>query len=77
MHDDRFKTLEEVLDHYNDHINNASPNLDPLIIEASNKIKGKSLELTPEEKTKIIKFLQTLTDESFLKDERFSEITTP
>ena len=25
MHDGRFKTLEEVLDHYNDHINNASP----------------------------------------------------
>ena len=77
MHDGRFKTLEEVLDHYNDHINNASPNLDPLIIEASNQVKGKSLQLTPEEKTKIIQFLQTLTDESFLKDERFSEITTP
>ncbi|WP_246343477.1 cytochrome-c peroxidase [Adhaeribacter radiodurans] len=77
MHDGRLKTLEEVLNHYNDHIQNASPNLDPLIIEASNKIQGKSLELTPAEKAKIIKFLQTLTDDSFLKDERFSETSTP
>ena len=77
MHDGRFKTLEEVLDHYNDHIQNNSPNLDPLIIEASNNVRGKSLALTPAEKAKIIKFLQTLTDESFLTDERFSEIKTP
>ncbi|PSR52559.1 cytochrome-c peroxidase [Adhaeribacter arboris] len=77
MHDGRLKTLEEVLDHYNEHIQSASPNLDPLIIEASNKVGGKALELTPDEKAKIIKFLHTLTDESFLKDERFSEITTP
>jgi len=77
MHDGRLKTLEEVLDHYNEHIQTTSPNLDPLIIEASNNNRGNSLALTPDEKSKIIKFVQTLTDESFLTDERFSEITTP
>ncbi len=77
MHDGRFSTLEEVLDHYNEHIQNASPNLDPLIIEASNNVRGNSLALTPAEKAKIIKFLHTLTDESFLQDERFAEKIVP
>jgi cytochrome c peroxidase len=75
MHDGRFNTLEEVLDHYNEHIQNASPNLDPLITEASNNLRGNSLALTPAEKAKIIKFLQTLTDDTFLHDERFAEKT--
>ncbi|KAA5538623.1 cytochrome-c peroxidase [Adhaeribacter rhizoryzae] len=73
MHDGRFKTLEEVLDHYNEHIQANSPNLDPLIMEASNQTRGKTLALTAEEKAKIIKFLHTLTDEFFIQDKRFSE----
>ncbi len=77
MHDGRFKTLEEVLDHYNEHIQSNSPNLDPLISEATNQVRGNSLALTAYEKAKIIQFLKTLTDEKFLTDERFAEKTLP
>jgi len=73
MHDGRFQTLEQVLDHYNEHINYNSPHLAPLIIEASNEVNGKSLLLTEEEKRKIIAFLHTLTDSTFIQDERFSD----
>ena len=73
MHDGRFKTLEEVLTHYNDHMNYNSPNLDPLIIESSNQFNGKTLSLTEEEKRKIILFLHTLTDSTFISDKSFSD----
>ena len=73
MHDGRFTTLEEVLLHYNDHMNYNSPNLDPLIIESSNQFNGKTLSLTEEEKRKIILFLHTLTDSTFISDKRFSD----
>lgn len=72
MHDGRFATLEEVLDHYNDHLKYSSPNLDPLIIEATNKQDGKTLMLTEDEKRKIIAFLHTLTDSTFIQDKRFA-----
>ncbi|MCC9138314.1 cytochrome-c peroxidase [Pontibacter silvestris] len=73
MHDGRFQSLEDVLDHYNDHLKYNSPNLDPLIIEASNEVNGKTLLITQEEKRKIIAFLHTLTDATFITDERFSD----
>ncbi len=71
MHDGRFQTLKEVLDHYNEHIQ-PSPNLDPLIIEATNELDGQSLLLSEEEKEDIIFFLHMLTDSTFIQDERFS-----
>lgn len=72
MHDGRFATLEEVLDHYNDHISHL-PNVDPLIIEASNEFRGDSLMLTEDEKAAIIAFLKTLTDENFINNDDFSD----
>ncbi len=76
MHDGRFKTLEEVLDHYNEHIRD-STTLDPLIREASNHTrKGDEppgLDLTEEEKAAVIAFLKTLTDQGFITNERFSD----
>lgn len=71
MHDGRFKTLEEVLDHYNDHIQ-PSETLSPLIGEASNRDGGKSLMLTKNEKTDIIGFLKLLTDTAFINNPEFS-----
>jgi cytochrome c peroxidase len=75
MHDGRFGTLEEVLDHYNEGIR-VSRTLSPLILEASN-LDGApndrvSLNLTAEETAAVIAFLHTLTDEDFVTDERFS-----
>jgi cytochrome c peroxidase len=76
MHDGRFDTLEEVLDHYNEGIK-ISSTLSPLIMEADNLHKDLentiSLNLTDEEKTAVIAFLHTLTDEEFVTAERFSD----
>ncbi|MEN8145322.1 MAG: cytochrome c peroxidase [Gemmatimonadota bacterium] len=75
MHDGRFETLEEVLDHYNEGIKTSST-LSPLILEADNLGKESqdsvSLNLTEDEKTAIIAFLHTLTDHEFVAAERFS-----
>ncbi len=76
MHDGRFETLEQVLDHYNEGIVKSST-LSPLIMEADNLEKDSaeqiSLNLTEDEKTAIIAFLHTLTDEQFVTDPRFSD----
>lgn len=69
MHDGRLSTLEDVLDFYTDGITQ-SENLDPLLIKPDGSL---GLEITPEEKAKLISFLQTLTDFDFLNDSRFSE----
>jgi cytochrome c peroxidase len=75
MHDGRFSTLAEVLDHYNEGIE-FSDSLSPLIMEADNRLKGEpdriSLHLNTEEKEAIIAFLHTFTDLQFTSDERFS-----
>lgn len=60
MHDGRFSTLEEVIEHYNSGVNN-SPNIDPLLQN------GRSLNLTPTEKQGLVDFLKTLSDPSFIQ----------
>lgn len=70
MHDGRFKTLEEVLEHYNEHIK-AATNLDPLITAASNEVNGKTLALTTQEKADIVFFLKMLTDSTFIQNPVF------
>ena len=72
MHDGRFKTLEEVLDHYNEHIQ-YSDYLDPLIMEATNEVDGESLLLTEQEKQDILLFLHLLTDSTFIQNPKFSD----
>ena len=75
MHDGRFKTLEEVLEHYDSGITRSST-LSPLIVEADNVEKEDheviSLNLTADEQAAIITFLHTLTDHEFLNDQRFA-----
>ena len=77
MHDGRFSTLEQVLDHYNEGIR-FSDTLSPLIMEADNQepdtVKARiSLNLNEEEKQAIIAFLHTLTDRSFVTEKKFSD----
>ena len=77
MHDGRFSTLEQVLDHYNEGIR-YSDTLSPLIMEADNQQQDTaglriSLNLNAEEKHAIIAFLHTLTDRSFITEEKFSD----
>ena len=70
MHDGRFKTLEEVVDHYSDHIE-PSETLSPTLRDTANE--PARLRLTREEKRDIVMFLRTLTDGRFVKDPRFSD----
>lgn len=69
MHDGRLGSLEDVLDFYTDGVVE-SETLDPMFIKQDGTL---GLDITPEEKTKIIAFLKTLTDNDFLNDQRFSE----
>ncbi|MBX2897068.1 MAG: c-type cytochrome [Cyclobacteriaceae bacterium] len=68
MHDGRFKTLEEVLNHYQSGVKD-SETLDPILY--SNGVLG--IAMTEQERTDILSFLHTLTDESFIRDKRFSQ----
>jgi cytochrome c peroxidase len=72
MHDGRFKTLEEVVDHYSDHVLPGST-LSIFLQDNSNTVNGSQLGLTTGEKKDLIAFLQMLTDSSFITDKRFSD----
>ena len=60
MHDGRFATLEEVVEHYNSGVQRR-PNLDPNLA----KHPASGLGLTDQEKHELVAFLRTLTDEKF------------
>lgn len=68
MHDGRFQTLEEVVDHY-DHGIVISETVDPALAYSAQT----GLQLTAQDKTDLINFLKTLTDEAMIADERFSD----
>lgn len=73
MHDGRFYSLAAVLDHYAENVQ-PTENLDPLLKQ--NGKLGQSrpgIALSANEKTQIIAFLKTLTDDQFLRDVRFAE----
>lgn len=77
MHDGRFQTLEEVMEHYDNGIKK-SQTLSSLITAASNDFitdpNGEvRLALTQQEKKDIIAFLEMLTDEEFITNPAFSE----
>ena len=68
MHDGRFSTLEEVIEHYDLHIQNSS-SLDPALIQVAD---NGGLQLTAQDKVDLVNFLKTLTDYTLLEDERYS-----
>ena len=75
MHDGRFNTLKEVIEHYNSGIQphlNLSPQLQVRGNQGPNNIQPIRMNLTDEEKQSLVDFLKTLTDETFLNDERFN-----
>lgn len=69
MHDGRFNTLEEVIDHYSHGIKN-HPALDPKFKENGSV---KKLNITENEKFAIIAFLKTFTDYNLISDVKFSD----
>ncbi len=70
MHDGRFTTLEEVLDHYSHNVA-SHPNLDDRLKDASGQ--PLVLNITEEEKKDMIAFLNTLTDMTMTSDPKFSD----
>lgn len=85
MHDGRFTTLEEVVQHYNTGIQE-HPNLNwrfteeaPILsqggwwIEPENGGAPVSLNLSEAEQASLVSFLKTLTDHTFCTDIRFSD----
>lgn len=68
MHDGRFGTLEAVLDFYDSGVKD-SPTLDPLLKKG--EVLG--IRLSDMEKSALIAFLGTLTDNGFIHDKRFAE----
>ncbi len=74
MHDGRFNTLEEVIDHYNEGIQ-GHPNLDWRLQDFDFNTgigSPKRMNLDELEKMALVAFLKTLTDDDFLHDARFS-----
>ncbi|MGO1586204.1 MAG: cytochrome-c peroxidase [Mesonia sp.] len=68
MHDGRFGSLKSVLDFYDSGVQD-SETLDP-ILKQNNRL---GIELSETEKQALITFLNTLTDNEYLNDERFAE----
>ena len=68
MHDGRFATLEEVVDHYNNGLK-PSATIDPAL-EYTRTNGG--LGLTQQDKTDLVNFLKTLSDETLTTNEAYS-----
>ncbi len=69
MHDGRFKTLEEVVEHYNSGIKN-HPTLSNALKDANgNPVR---MNLTAAQKTALVAFLKTLTDTGVATEEKWS-----
>ncbi|WP_205529356.1 cytochrome-c peroxidase [Taibaiella koreensis] len=64
MHDGRLATIDAVLDHYTGDVQH-TPNLDPLL--------ENGISLSAQERQQLKAFLNTLNDETFVKDIRFQE----
>jgi cytochrome c peroxidase len=66
MHDGRFKTLEQVVDHYN--LVTSSATLDPSFLQQL----PNGLQLTAADKAALVAFLKTLTDTKLTTNPEYS-----
>lgn len=64
MHDGRFNTLQQCLNHYRNNVQQAAT-LDPLLING--------ITLTTTQNDNLLLFLRALTDSGFLRDTRFTK----
>lgn len=69
MHDGRYESLEEVVDHYSSNIKLHENLDDKFIVDGQVKL----LDLNSSEKEALVAFLKTLTDQEFIEAERFSD----
>jgi cytochrome c peroxidase len=68
MHDGRFKTLDEVIEHYSSGVVE-SPTIDPLMEHLSTS----GVQLDAQERDLLKKFLMTLTDFKFINNPKFQD----
>ena len=72
MHDGRFETLAEVVEHYNSGVQ-AHPNLDRrLTVPGSNPPAPRQLNLTQAQKDALVAFMEALTDEAVIADPKYT-----
>ena len=69
MHDGRFATLEEVVEHYSTGIKD-HPNLDHQLKSGTAPMR---FDFTEEQKQDLVAFLNTFTDEEFTQDPRYAD----
>ena len=69
MHDGRFATLMEVVEHYSSGIQNHQNLITPLVNDAG---EVGQFNFNQEEKNALVAFLNTLTDNDMLTDEKYS-----
>ena len=81
MHDGRFDTLREVIEHYDARV---APHpfldmalLDRRLVVTGGPVRPLRLDLTDDEIAALIAFIETLTDPAFLTDPRFSDPFPP
>jgi cytochrome c peroxidase len=72
MHDGRFKTLDEVVEHYSRGVH-PHENLGLAFGEQPGKGATWGFQLTGEQKAALVAFMKTLTDESLISDAKFSD----
>ncbi|MFN8285443.1 MAG: cytochrome c peroxidase [Chitinophagales bacterium] len=78
MHDGRFQTLEEVIEHYNNGIQ-PNVNLDHVLVQGGDSssvavpVVPVKLNLSAADKVDLIAFLKTLTDHSITTDPKYSD----
>ena len=76
MHDGRFETLMDVVNHYSDNVQD-HPNLNFRLTTLDDGEQGSAevlrLDLTQSEKEALVAFLNTLTDTSVLTDKKYSD----
>jgi len=77
MHDGRFETLEEVIEHYSSGIQD-HPNLSPQLTEDPNcwgcsGSPARQRNFSETQKRALIAFLETLTDYDFIGDPKYSD----
>ena len=72
MHDGRFATLRDVIDHY-DHGVQDTPDLDSILRDVLTTGLPTRLNLSEEDKDALEAFLRTMTDDAFLTDPKFSD----
>ncbi|HEU5235335.1 MAG TPA: cytochrome c peroxidase [Terriglobales bacterium] len=71
MHDGRFGALQQVIDFYNNGVQD-NPDLDPLLRNSDGTVRRLNLSFSDEQD--LVNFLNTLTDNTFLNDPKFADV---